>query len=141
VKAVIDACVFVSYLITPRGVGAWLLTLWSEHQFEVVTSKALYAELEKALADPDVTPRIDLYQRNALLRRLRQDADWTPGELDAKGATSDPGDDKLVSAALETGAIFVVTWDSILLDQGRYQDVRFVTPDDFISVVVRQKKQ
>jgi putative PIN family toxin of toxin-antitoxin system len=141
VKAVIDTCVFVSYLITPRGVGAWLLSLWSERRFKVVTSRDLYAELEKALADPDVAPMIDLYQRNVLLRRLRQDADWTPGELDTKGATPDPGDDKLVSAALETEAIFVVTWDSALLNQGRYQEVRFVTPDDFLSVVVKQKMQ
>lgn len=60
---------------------------------------------------------------------------WTPGELDASGATPDPKDDMLVSTALETGAQYVVTWDAALLSQVTRDDLRLVTPEELIALV------
>lgn len=134
-KAVIDTCVFVSYLLRPGSSDSWLLELWRERRFAVVMSDALRAELAEVLERPDITPRIDPDRRLALVRRLRQDAIWTPGTLDVAGAMQDSEDEKLVSAALEAGAEFVVTWDGLLLEQEGYSGVQFVTPDQFVSIV------
>lgn len=136
-KAVIDTSVFVSALIAPRGAGAWLLALWRDKRFKVIISAALHEELVEVLERPEIASKVQIHRRLALMRRLRQDAVWTPGTLDVRGATGDPEDDKLVSAALEVNAAFIVTWDETLLEQESYQGVRFVTPDQFISAVVR----
>lgn len=49
----------------------------------------------------------------------------------------DPNDDFLVSAALETKASFIVTWDKALLEQGEARGVQIVTPNAFISTIIR----
>jgi predicted nucleic acid-binding protein len=66
---------------------------------------------------------------------LRREAVWTPGELDASGATPDPKDDMLISAALETRAQYVVTWDGALLSGVTRDDLHMVTPEELIALV------
>jgi len=140
VKAVIDTNVFVSFLLAPRGSGAWLLSLWRDNRFAVVISRSLHEELVGVLERPHIATRIDAHRRQALMRRLRQDAIWTPGTLDVSGATVDPEDDLLASTALEADVQFIVTWDTTLLEQERCKDARFVTPDQFIATVVREQR-
>jgi len=140
VKAVIDTSVFVSYLLTQGSSAVWLLALWRERRFGMITSDALRAELAEVLDRPDIAPRVNPDRQLALVRRLRQDAIWTPGTLDVSGATADPEDEKLVSAALEAGAQFIVTWDGVLLEQESYSGVHFVTPDEFVAIVRRQER-
>lgn len=137
-KAVIDTCVFASHLLRPGGAESWLLALWRERRFAVVISDALRVELVEFLECPEVRARIAPELRLALVRRLRQDAVWTPGSLEITGAMRDPEDDKLVSAALEAGAEFIITWDARLLEQETYSGVQFVTPGQFVSIVGQQ---
>jgi predicted nucleic acid-binding protein len=86
-----------------------------------------------------VKTRIDLQRKLALFRRLRQDAIWTTGAIEAHGLLADPQDDFLMSAALEVEAEFIVTWDSLLLDQKNCQGVKIISPDPFISLLVRMR--
>ncbi len=44
-----------------------------------------------------------------------------------------------MSAALEAEAEFIVTWDSLLLDQKNCQGVKILSPDQFISLVIRMR--
>ncbi len=136
-RVVIDTNVFVSYLLSPRGATAWLLALWRDRRFDIVISPALFTELVGVLQRPHISLKVDVQRRFTLLRRLRQEAIWTPGELDASGATPDPKDDMLISAALETGAQYLVTWDGRLLSQVARNDLRLITPEELITLVSR----
>jgi uncharacterized protein len=138
VRAVIDTNVFVAYLLSIRGPGAWLVALWRAQRFDVVISSDLLTELIEVLERPHIKEKIDLQRRIALLYKVRHNAIWTPGKLETTGATSDIDDDMLVSAALEAGAEFIVTWDEALLAQRNYESVMFITPDQFISIVTRR---
>ncbi len=113
------------------------MALWREQRFQVIMSVDLLVELTEILQRPHIASRLDTTRQITLLSRLRHGAIWTPGTLDTSGATPDPDDDKLVSAALETGAEYIITWDSALLVQGAYNNIRIVTPEQFISIVVR----
>ena len=137
-RAVIDTGVFISYLIKGRSVHVWTIHLWLTKQFTLVMSPAIIAELVDVSARPKIANQIEEASRLTLLRRLRQQAIWTPGALDTAGATPDPKDDMLVSAALETEADFIVTWDKALLNMGTYDRVRFVDPESFVNIVQRQ---
>lgn len=134
-RVVVDTNVYVSYLLSPRGTTVWLLSLWRDGHFDVAISPSLFAELVGVLQRFHISERIDHRRRFSLLRRLRQEAVWTPGELDASGATPDPKDDMLISTALETGAQYVVTWDAALLSWVTRSDLRLVTPEELIALV------
>jgi predicted nucleic acid-binding protein len=114
-----------------------LLTLWRNRAFDVVMTEALYAELRSVLSREHIAPKIAPEKQFALLRRLRQDALWFPGELDAAGILPDPGDAILMSAALEADAAYIVTWDAVLM--GEYRGVRIIDPDVFVSLLIRQE--
>ncbi|MFQ5614884.1 MAG: putative toxin-antitoxin system toxin component, PIN family [Anaerolineales bacterium] len=136
-RAVLDTNVFVSMLISRRDTEAWLTYLWKNRYFEVVVSQTLLDELMDVLNRSHVTAKIDLHRRIALFQRFRHRAFWTPGSLDTAGTMPDPNDDFLVSAALETKASFIVTWDKALLEQGEARGVQIVTPNAFISTIIR----
>jgi predicted nucleic acid-binding protein len=113
------------------------MALWRDQRFEVVISTKLQAELIDVLERPGIAPRVELQRKMALLRRLHEDAILTPGIMDTKGYLPDPADDFSISAALESDAEFIVTWDRRLLEQRSCQGVQIVTPDVFISLTVR----
>jgi putative PIN family toxin of toxin-antitoxin system len=136
VKAVIDTSIFVSTLLAPRGAGAWLMALWANKQFELVISPALEDELIEVLERSSISSRVDRQRQTALFRRLRYDAIWSPGTLNAIGMV-DPDDDILLIAALESSAEFIVTRDKKLLKQGNCQGIRIVSLDQFIAILVR----
>jgi putative PIN family toxin of toxin-antitoxin system len=134
-RVVVDTNVFVSYLLSPRGSTVWLLSLWRDGRFDIVISPALFTELVGVLQRSHISERVDVQRRFSLLRRLRQEAVWTPGVFDASGATPDPKDDMLISIALETGAQYVVTWDAALLSLLTPYDLRLLTPEEFIALI------
>ncbi|MFH1905790.1 MAG: putative toxin-antitoxin system toxin component, PIN family [Chloroflexota bacterium] len=136
-RAVIDTNVYVSFLLSPRGAGAWLIAMWRDSRFDVVVSPALHQELVEVMERPEIAPKVDAQRRIALLYRLRHDALWAAGKLDTEGALADSDDDFLLGAALEREAQFIVTWDGKLLEQGNCQGAQIVTPDQFIALLVR----
>ena len=135
-RAAIDTSVYVSMLLSSRGTGAWLMALWKERRFENVVSPALLEELVEVIDRQSIRERIDPGRSLALLRRLRDDAVWVEGATGASGL-SDPQDNFLLSAALESQAAFIVTWEQRLLEQKTCQGVRIVSPDQFTSLVIR----
>ncbi len=115
------------------------MALWGDRRIEGVISPDQFTELIDVVNRPQVAPRVEFQRKIALLRRLHHDAIWTPGQLDAKGLLPDPEDDFLMSAALEAGAAFIVTWDTPLLEQRNCRGVQMITPDQFISIIVRSR--
>ena len=114
-----------------------MIAIWKERRFEAVISPALYAELLRILDKPEIAARIEPTRRLALLRRLRFDTIWAPGMMETSEELSDPEDNFLLSAALESNAEFIVTWDRRLLKQAACQGVFIVSPDQFTSLIAR----
>jgi putative PIN family toxin of toxin-antitoxin system len=135
-RAVIDTSVYVSMLLSSRGSGTWLMALWKEQRFENVVSPALLADLVEVIDRPAIQVRLDPQRSLALLRRLRDDAVWVEGTTLAAGL-KDLQDNFLLSAALESQAEFIVTWDRELLEQKNCQGVHILSPDQFTSLVVQ----
>ena len=113
------------------------MALWKERKYSLVISPELFEELVEVLKRPEIAHRIETQRKVALFRRLRYDAIWTGGSVDASGSMPDPNDDILIEAALEANAGWIVTWDKQLLEIKRSTHVQIVNPDQFISIVVR----
>lgn len=61
-----------------------------------------------------------------------------PGTTQIK-VVRDPDDDKIISAAIEGEAEYIVTRDRDLLDLKQYQGIKMVTPEAFMGILRIEK--
>jgi putative PIN family toxin of toxin-antitoxin system len=100
VRAVLDANVLVSALISRAGAPARLVELWLAGAFELVVCGALLDEVERTLAQPTIGGRVASEDAGGFVRLLRQLAEVV---ADPEGPppvhSVDPGDDYLLALA------------------------------------------
>ena len=141
IKAVVDANVLISSVIAPLGHSRQIFNAWRDGAFLLVTSPGILEEVSHRLAHPRIANRysISSEDRIAVLRLLKAESMITPGSRDVS-VTRDPTDDKVIAAALETGAEYIVTGDKDLLTLGKYEGVGILTPARFISAIREQQQ-
>jgi len=141
IKAVVDANVLISSVIAPLGHSRQIFNAWRDGAFLLVTSPGILEEVSRRLAHPRIANRysISSEDRIAVLRLLKAESMITPGSRDVS-VTRDPTDDKVIKAALETGAEYIVTGDKDLLTLGKYEGVGILTPARFISAIREQQQ-
>jgi putative PIN family toxin of toxin-antitoxin system len=100
VRAVLDANVLVSALISRVGAPARLVELWLEGEVELVVCKTLLDEVQRTLNQPRISSRVASEDAVRFVRLLQE-----LGEVvaDPEGAppvhSDDPGDDYLLALA------------------------------------------
>lgn len=115
-RAVLDANVLVSALISRSGTPARLIGAWLEGAFDVVVSPLLLAELERALAYPKLRSIVRADEAAAFLDVVARSAVIANDpEPPPPTRSADPGDDYLLALAAAAGAI-LVSGDRHLLD-------------------------
>ena len=142
IRAVLDANIFVSALISPTGIpGQILRSFLEDRSFTLVLSLEITEELERSLFYPRVRRRL-----GASDEELRQ---WvaslcvvselvTP-TVHVAAVAADPEDNAYVDAALEGRARYIVSGDSHLLELERVQDVEIVTARRFLEILAGRR--
>jgi len=115
VRAVLDVNVLIAALLSPSGAPAQLLSRWLLGEFELVVSKALLTELERALAYPKLRRHVDAESAAAFVSLLRESAIVAPDPASPAMRSVDAGDDYVVALAEHARAI-LVSGDHHLLD-------------------------
>jgi uncharacterized protein len=116
VRALFDANVLISGLLSRAGAPAFLLGKWLEGEFELVVTERLLQELESTLARPKLQRHLDQAEVRGFLELLRGLAEWVEDAEAVPGVTSrDPKDDYLIAAAASARAT-LVTGDAHLLE-------------------------
>lgn len=133
-RVVLDTNVLVAFLLTRGHTISAILDGWERGEFELVTSPALVAEARRTLEKPRLRQRIRPEAAGALLEVLTEDAIHTPGDLELRGVTPDPDDDKVVSCAVEGDADVIVSRDAHLLGLKEYEGIRIVEPAEFVQL-------
>jgi len=108
VRAVLDANVLISAVLSPRGTPARLLLAWQAGAFELMVSPQLLAELRRALAYPKLArlvPAADADAFAAWLGLAAQLAADPPGPPPVR--SEDPTDDYLIALAAAERAVLV----------------------------------
>jgi putative PIN family toxin of toxin-antitoxin system len=136
-EAVLDTNVAVSAAISPKGPPAEIIKAWRARSFAWVISPALLQELESALRSPRLRPHIawsddELLEFPALVRAVAKIVIPT-SRIDA--IRVDPADNRVLEAAVEGRADYIVTGDRHLLDMGRYESIPIVTPARFVTII------
>jgi len=137
VRAVLDANVIISALLSRSGSPAVMLVAWQEGHFELIVSPLLLAELERALAYPKLRRRVSAEEAEALLDWLRRAATVAPDQQRPPPIRSrDPGDDFLLTLAASEHALLVSGDEHLLSLQG---ELPVHSPASFLSLLDGQK--
>jgi len=119
VRAVLDANVIISALLSRSGSPAVVLRAWQDGQFELVVSPLFLAELERALAYPKLRRRIPAEEADTFVGWLRRAATIAPDPDGPPPILSrDPGDDYLLALAAAENALLVSGDEHLLSLEG-----------------------
>jgi uncharacterized protein len=130
VRAVFDANVLISAMLTPGGGPGELVVRWLGGEFELVVSERLIAELAGAMSRPRLRNRIPEDDAIAFLHRLRAEALHAPDPPDPPHVTADPDDDYLIALA-ESQSAMLVSGDRHLLELAERLPIR--SPKVFLA--------
>ena len=134
-RIVIDTNVLIAALTHPSGSGAQVVNAWLEGQLEVVSSEATLREAELVLDSEWLTRLSSQKKVKALLEQLRTRTIQVRGCPVKDIPLKDEGDRRLVEAAVDGDATYLVTTDRELLNQRGYVGTEFVTPAELLRVL------
>ena len=132
-RAILDANVLISAILSPGGSPARLLLAWRAGAFDLVVSPALLAELARALAYPKLARLVPPADADAFVAWIARSAVLAADPGTAPSVRSvNPDDDYLVALAIAERA-FLVSGDGHLTVLGDRLPVR--TPADFLALL------
>jgi hypothetical protein len=137
IRAVLDANVFVSAVLTPKGVPAKILAAWRAERFSLVLSEPILQEVAAVLRYSRIMRRHRWPEARIRLfiEELAHLAILTPGELACTVVAEDLSDNRYLECAVEGEAELIVSGDEHLLGLGQWRGIRIVTPRDFLEIL------
>ena len=137
-KAVLDVGPIISAVIMPPGPSGQILLAWEEGAFELVTSPAILADLQRVLGYDHIRKRHqwDDDQIQAFVGALALNATVTPGQRQIDIVAKDPDDNVILACAEEAGADYIVSSDKKhVLSLKSYAGIPIVNPREFLEIL------
>jgi putative PIN family toxin of toxin-antitoxin system len=136
-KAVLDANVAVSAAINPAGTPGEILARWQHAAFTWVISAPLLDELADVFSRPGLRRFFTWRQQEIddFFRNLLKGAEMVSPQTKITRITADPDDNRVLEAAVEAQADYIVSGDRHLLDLGDHDGIPIVTPADFLVIL------
>ena len=137
IRAVLDANVLVSAVLSPVGVPSQILDEWRAERFALLVSAAILEEIARVLEYPRIARghRWPHAKVQAFVAELGNVAILTPGELTLDIVRNDPDDNRYLECAVEGAADYLVSGDHDLLDLKEHRGIRIVTPKAFLQAL------
>ena len=137
-KVVLDSTVLVSAFLTKAGVSAELLQKAKDGGFDMCLAEEILEEVQRALLQYQKIRKRYHYTDQAVIQfvqNLRIVAHLITGLPSIEVVNSDPNDNMVVACALKARANYIVTRDNDLLSLGNYEDIKVVTPENFMGIL------
>lgn len=137
IRAVLDANVVVSAVLSPGGVPGQILDAWRAEHFALLASPPILEEVARVLDYPRIA-RLHRWPRGKVeqfIVELGAVAILTPGEITLNVVRNDPDDNRYLECAVEGDADYVVSGDRDLLDIHVHQGIRILSPQAFLQAL------
>jgi uncharacterized protein len=136
-RAVVDTNILVSGFISPLSYPREIEKRWRNAQFALFTSPQIIDEISRVLYRPRIKRKYDLSESDirAFILAITYKASCTADKIILSGVAPDPGDDKIISCAVEAQADFIVTGDKKLLRLEEYQKIQLINTESFIKIL------
>lgn len=137
IRAVVDTNLLVSAFISPLGYPREIAARWRRRDFVLVTSPEIAAETDRVLHLPRIQVKYHLAESDiqAFVLALLYAGSCVSGTVALRGVAPDPGDDKIISCAVEGEAQFIVTGDKALQQLQEYDGIKIINAEQFIRVL------
>jgi uncharacterized protein len=134
VRVVIDSSVVVAALATPNPESASrvVLAAVAAGLVDLVITDELEAEYRRAVEYPQVRRYAAKVDRQGFVDAIVAAAESVEAGSAAGAVPADPGEDKVVAAALASRADFLVTLDRHLLELVGHPGLQILRPRDFL---------
>lgn len=99
-----------------------------------MSSEHVLAEVERALARPYFAKKASAADRVAYVALLRREALLVTPRTKVQGAASHPEDDRVLAAALDGDARFLVSGDRALRALVAFRGIQIVSPREFLEI-------
>jgi len=137
IRAVLDANVIVSAVLTTAGIPAQILNAWRTERFALLVSAPILEEVARVLEYPRLArlhhwPQAKIRDFVAGLAYL---GIMTPGEITLNVVRNDPADNRYLECAVEGAADYLVSGDQDLLDLHEHSGIRIVSSRTFLEAL------
>lgn len=136
-RAVLDANIYVSALISDAGNPARIIDQWLAGSFEILVSQPIVDEILRVTSYERIQRKYAKVRERRLdfVALIEEQAIWVrmPEKLAVVGA--DESDNRYVECAVSGGGHYIVTGDRHLLDVGEYMGIMILTPAAFITLL------
>lgn len=141
INVVLDTNVFISAALIPEGAPAKIIDAWENGRFWLIVSVNIIEELRKVFYYDRIRkrcPKSDA-EIDQFIDKVLKSGIETPGSLALKVVKKDPTDDKFIIAAIEGHASYIVSGDPHLLELGSYENVKVVSPKEFVEILEKKE--
>lgn len=115
-RVVLDPNVLVSAAISAGGPPRAIVDAWIDERFELIASPAVLDELRDVLHRPRFRRWISIELADEFIDGLAQDASIAADAPNLPGVSPDPDDDYLIALGRATGADYLISGDSDVLE-------------------------
>ena len=136
-RAVIDTNILVSGFISPLSHPWEIENRWRKGEFILITSLLIIDEINRVLHLTRIQHKYHISEPDiqAFILALMYHTYCSAGRLVLKGVAPDPGDDKIISCAVEAMADFIVTGDKKLREIKAYRGIRIINAESFVKIL------
>lgn len=136
-KVVTDTNVLISATFW-KGLSESIVWMAQEGEVVIIISSEILREYLNALDYKELTKKVQAKGLTKLFTaaKLAQIAIIVEPKTRVNAVRDDPDDNKIIEAAIEGKADFILTYDKHLLKLKEYESVKIVTPEEFINVLL-----
>ncbi len=132
-RAILDANILLSALLSPLGAPAKILEAWERKLFTLIACEKLVTELRDVAGRPFFRTKLRAGVAEVLAISI-QDFSFYCRDLPSGPVAPDPKDSHLLALAEAGEAEFLVTGDKDLLALGGHKTTRIVTAREFAAL-------
>lgn len=136
-KIVIDANVFISFLLTRSPTISLLLHFWQQKKFTLLATDEIILEIQQVLERFVATKLIKEQEAAALLRRLKKEAEIITS-LSQIDISPDKKDNRYLACAKDGKADYLISGDQHLLGLKSFADAEILSPTEFLQIIKKE---
>lgn len=133
-KVVIDANVFISFLLTRGPTISLILNLWQKKKFIFLVTDEIILEIKQVLERFVAVKLIKKQEAAALMQRIKKDCPVITS-LSQVTASPDKKDNRYLACVQDGRADYLVTGDRHLLRLKNFANTKIVTPTKFVEAL------
>lgn len=137
IRAVLDTNTIVSAIInTDKSVSQEIYQNSKDKHFLLIISTSILAEVEDVIHRARIMRfhKYSAQQLQRIVKELTNISYIVSGKIEIE-VIRDPDDNKIISAALEGKADYIVSRDRDLFDLNEYLGIKIITPERFMGIL------